>query len=127
MSALSTYFFIAIGGALGACARFGISELALKLLPKGFPFGTLAVNILGSLLMGILYGLLDREMLSHPHRVTLGVGFLGALTTFSTFSMDTLLLLQQGQWLKVALNVLLNVGMCIFMAWIGLMLTTQKG
>ncbi|MFY8275031.1 fluoride efflux transporter CrcB [Pseudoalteromonas sp. SSDWG2] len=124
---ISTYLLIALGGALGACARFGVNELALKLLPKGFPFGTLTVNILGSLLMGVLFGLLDREILTNPHRLTLGIGFLGALTTFSTFSLDTLLLMQQGQWLKVALNILLNVGVCIFMAALGLMLTTQKG
>ncbi len=127
MSVINTYLLIALGGALGACMRFGINELALKLLSKGFPFGTLTVNILGSLLMGVLYGLLDREILTDPHRLTLGIGFLGALTTFSTFSLDTLLLMQQGQWLKVALNILINVGVCIFMAALGLMLTTQKG
>jgi CrcB protein len=97
-------------------------------LGKGFPFGTLTVNILGSLLMGILYGLIDKQIIEvSPAKSLVGIGFLGALTTFSTFSMDSLLLLQQGQIVKMVLNIVLNVVMCIFMAWIGLCLVMQKG
>jgi len=118
---------IAAGGASGACLRFFISETMLKLLGRGFPFGTLAVNILGSLLMGALYGLIEREIITvSPAKSLIGIGFLGALTTFSTFSMDSLLLLQQGHFLKMALNIVLNVTVCIFMAWLGLQLVMQK-
>lgn len=125
---IKLYLMVAIGGAVGACLRFGANELALKLLPKGFPFATLAVNILGSLLIGLLYGLIEKEAIAiTPAKTLLGIGFLGALTTFSTFSMDSLLLLQQGQWLKMALNIVLNVVGCIFMAWLGVQLATQKG
>ena len=91
---IKLYMMIALGGASGACLRFFISESMLKLLGKGFPFGTLTVNILGSLLMGILYGLIDKEIITaSPAKTLIGIGFLGALTTFSTFSMDSLLLL----------------------------------
>lgn len=125
---LHTYLMIAIGGASGACLRYFINELTLKLLGKGFPFGTLLVNILGSFLMGILVGLLERQIVAvSPAKALLGIGFLGALTTFSTFSMDTLLLLQQGQYLKMALNLFLNVSVCITVAWLGLTLIVQKG
>ncbi|KZW99527.1 fluoride efflux transporter CrcB [Pseudoalteromonas luteoviolacea] len=125
---LKTYLMIAMGGAFGACLRFLISDIVLKLAGKGFPFGTLTVNILGSLLMGILYGLIEKQIIEvSPAKALVGIGFLGALTTFSTFSMDSLLLLQQGQIVKMALNITLNVVICIFMAWIGLCLVMQKG
>ncbi|WP_417711866.1 MULTISPECIES: fluoride efflux transporter CrcB [Pseudoalteromonas] len=128
MDLIKTYLMIATGGAFGACLRFFISDITLKLLGKGFPFGTLTVNILGSLLMGILYGLIDKQIIEvSPAKSLVGIGFLGALTTFSTFSMDSLLLLQQGQIMKMVLNIVLNVVMCIFMAWIGLCLVMQKG
>ena len=128
MTTLKIYLMIAAGGASGACLRFFISETMLKLLGRGFPFGTLTVNILGSLLMGVLYGLIEREIITvSPAKSLIGIGFLGALTTFSTFSMDSLLLLQQGHFLKMALNIVLNVTVCIFMAWLGLQLVMQKG
>ncbi|MCF6434178.1 MULTISPECIES: fluoride efflux transporter CrcB [Pseudoalteromonas] len=125
---IKMYLTIALGGAAGACLRFFISDMMLKLFGKGFPFGTLTVNILGSLLMGVLFGLIEKQIISvSPAKTLIGIGFLGALTTFSTFSMDSVLLLQQGQIMKMALNVTLNVVVCIFMAWLGLCLVMQKG
>ncbi len=122
------YLSVALGGAIGAMLRYFISDMAIKLLGKGFPFGTLIVNILGSLLMGVLYGLIEKEIIAvTPAKTLVGIGFLGALTTFSTFSMDSLLLLQQGHYMKMAFNVALNVVTCIFMAWVGLCLIMQKG
>ena len=128
MTGIKVYLFIAFGGALGACLRYFINETTIKLLGKGFPFGTLTVNILGSLLMGVLYGLLEKELVVvNPYKSLIGIGFLGALTTFSTFSMDTLLLLQQGHWLKAVFNVALNVCGCILVAYLGIQLVMQKG
>ncbi|MEI5638631.1 MULTISPECIES: fluoride efflux transporter CrcB [unclassified Pseudoalteromonas] len=122
------YLSVALGGAIGAMLRYFIGDMAIKLLGKGFPFGTLIVNILGSLLMGVLYGLIEKEIIAvTPAKTLVGIGFLGALTTFSTFSMDSLLLLQQGHYMKMAFNVTLNVVTCIFMAWVGLCLIMQKG
>ena len=122
------YLSIALGGAFGACLRFFISDTMLKMLGRGFPFGTLTVNIIGSLFLGVVFGLLEKQVLSaSPYKSFIVIGFLGALTTFSTFSMDSLLLLQQGHIVKMILNITLNVVVCIFMAWLGLNLVMQKG
>ena len=123
MNNLILYGFVALGGATGAVLRTIISQAAITLLGKGFPFGTLIVNVLGSFIMGVLFALLDDNLIADtPWRQLIGLGFLGALTTFSTFSMDTLLLLQEGEWLKATLNVSLNVGLCIFVAYLGMRL-----
>ncbi|RXJ72676.1 fluoride efflux transporter CrcB [Veronia nyctiphanis] len=116
--------FIALGGALGACSRYLLSELCATLLGRGFPYGTLTVNILGSLAMGLLIAAFEQGILdaASPWRQVIGIGFLGALTTFSTFSMDNVLLMQQGEFIKMGLNILLNVVVCIFAAWAGFQL-----
>ena len=117
---LAIYGFIALGGAAGACLRFFLSQLMLQWFGKGFPFGTLLVNVIGSFCLGLMYALIEQgQMEIVLWRTTIGIGFLGALTTFSTFSVDTLLLLQQGFWLKGTMNMLLNVGCCILAAWLG--------
>ena len=119
------YSLIALGGATGASLRFYISQLMLNWLGKGFPFATLTVNISGSLLMGILYGLIEQGVIEvGVYRTLIGIGFLGAFTTFSTFSLDSLLLMQQGDFLKAAINVLLNVSLCIFAAALGVFIVS---
>ncbi len=121
-----TYLYIAIGGASGACLRFFIGNLVLNWLGKGFPFATLIVNITGSLIMGALYGLIEQGIIEIvPYRTLIGVGFLGALTTFSTFSLDTLLLIQQGEIIKAMLNILLNVLLCVLAASFGMFLCNR--
>jgi CrcB protein len=119
-------FAIAIGGAAGAVARYGMSNGVHSLLGRGFPYGTLSVNVLGSLLMGFLYILLlDRVTLSAEWRAISQIGFLGAFTTFSTFSIETLLLLENGETLKAGLNVLLSVGVCLLATWLGMLIGRQ--
>ncbi|WP_026374956.1 fluoride efflux transporter CrcB [Aestuariibacter salexigens] len=120
---LQLYLSVAVGGAIGACLRFFITQWAFQWFGKGFPFGTLIVNVAGSFLLGILYSLIEHEhMYIVPWRTMLGIGFLGALTTFSTFSVDSLLLLQQGLWLKAMLNVMLNVCCCLAAVWLAIQL-----
>ncbi|KKL00208.1 fluoride efflux transporter CrcB [Rheinheimera mesophila] len=124
---MQAYLAVAIGGAIGACCRFGLGELILHLCGKSFPFATLLVNILGSFVLGLLYGLFLAEHLTvNPWKTLIGVGFLGAFTTFSTFSLDTVLLLQQGELVKAGLNVVLNVLICLTLAWLGLKLGSMK-
>jgi CrcB protein len=127
VTSLSQYLAIAVGGAIGACLRFAISEWMLHLFGRAFPFGTLLVNILGSFVIGLLYGLFITEQLApNPWRIFIGIGVLGAFTTFSTFSMDTVLLLQQGAWFKAGANVVLNLVLCLTLAWLGLKLGSMK-
>ncbi|MCF2947038.1 fluoride efflux transporter CrcB [Paraglaciecola aquimarina] len=119
MQTMTIYILIAFGGATGACLRYFLSQLMLQWFGKGFPFGTLFVNFIGSFLLGFLYSLLEHGQLEAAlWRTTVGVGFLGALTTFSTFSVDTIMLFQQGFWLKAGLNIILNVTCCLFAAWL---------
>ena len=117
---------IAAGGAVGAVLRYGLSQAVYNVLGRGFPYGTLVVNVLGSLCMGLLFVfLIERTTLDVLWRAALLVGVLGAFTTFSTFSMETLNLLEEGAWSLAALNVLMSVTLCIGAAWAGVMLARQ--
>lgn len=117
---------IASGGAVGAVFRFWVSSGVYSLLGRGFPFGTLAVNVIGSWVMGFLYVVfLERMVVSAELRAGLLIGFLGAFTTFSTFSIETLNLLEQAELLKAGLNVLLSVVACVVACWLGLVLGRQ--
>lgn len=113
---------IAAGGALGALLRFWMSNGIYGLMGRSFPYGTLAVNVLGSLLMGFLYVMLiDKLPLGPQWRAALLIGLLGAFTTFSTFSMETLNLVEGGEMLKALLNVLLSVSLCLMATWFGVL------
>ncbi|MES9969885.1 MAG: fluoride efflux transporter CrcB [Candidatus Thiodiazotropha sp.] len=117
---------IASGGAVGALFRFWVSSGVHSMLGRGFPYGTLLVNVLGSLVMGFLYVLLlERTTVSPELRGALLIGFLGAFTTFSTFSIETLNLLEQAEVLKAGLNILLSVVACVLACWFGLMVGRQ--
>jgi CrcB protein len=117
---------IAAGGALGALLRFWSANWVYSLLGRGFPFGTLAVNLVGSLAMGFCYAwLVERSSLGPEWRALVMVGVLGAFTTFSTFSIETMNLIEGGALLKALLNVVLSVVLCVAAAWMGLLLGRQ--
>ena len=117
---------IAGGGAVGALLRFWVSTGVYQMLGRGFPWGTLAVNVIGSFLMGLLFVLfLERSMVSGELRGAVLVGLLGAFTTFSTFSIETLAPIEQADYLKALLNALLSVTVCILACWAGLILGRQ--
>lgn len=114
---------VALGGSFGAVLRFLISSGIYHWLGRGFPYGTLAVNIIGSFLIGLLTEalVLQRIAISMEYRAAILVGFLGSFTTFSTFSLETLYLLEQGNLYKALLNVLISVCTCVFVVWLGLL------
>jgi CrcB protein len=112
---------IAGGGALGAVARFGGSTGVYRWLGRDFPWGTLAVNGLGSFAMGLLFVLLlERALLAPELRAAVLIGFLGSFTTFSTFSLETLTLVEQGEAVRALLNVVGSVLLCVGACWAGI-------
>lgn len=123
---MSNLLFVAIGGSIGAVFRYLISILMIQVFGSAFPFGTLVVNMIGSFLMGVIYALGQVSHVSPEMKALVAVGLLGALTTFSTFSNETLLLIQQGQWLKAFINIALNLCLCLFMVYIGQQLVFSR-
>lgn len=110
---VANFLWVALGGALGASARYGVGLLLIN-LSNLFPFATLVVNIAGSFFLALLFASQYASPESQQQLwLLLGVGVLGAFTTFSTFSLDVVLLLQQGDWFKAALYAALNVFGCI--------------
>jgi len=117
---------IALGGAAGALMRYWVSTAVYAWLGRGFPWGTLAVNVAGSLAMGVLYILLLERLTTGPEiRAFLLIGFLGAFTTFSTFSIETINLIEQAEIGKAFLNMGVSVFVCLLAAWAGVILGRQ--
>ncbi|GMQ89938.1 MAG: fluoride efflux transporter CrcB [Gammaproteobacteria bacterium] len=114
---------IAVGGAVGALFRFWLSTGVYALLGRGFPYGTLSVNVLGSFLVGFLFViLLERMQVGAYWRAGVLIGILGAFTTFSTFSIETLNLIEDGTFIKAALNVVFSVVLSLGGTWFGVVL-----
>ncbi len=88
--------YVMVGGAVGSGARYLTGRAMLSLLGPDYPFGTLAVNLIGGLLMGVLVGVLARNTASETWRLLLGVGVLGGFTTFSAFSLDVVTMIERG-------------------------------
>lgn len=117
---------IAIGGALGAVMRYLASKSVHQFFGAGFPYGTLTVNVIGSLLIGFIsILLLERFLVGEFWRAIIVIGFLGAFTTFSTFSLETLNLVQSGELNKAFINIASNVLICLFATWCGVILGRQ--
>lgn len=117
---------IAGGGALGALLRYWASTSVYALTGRAFPYGTLVVNVIGSLLIGFFYvWLLERMSAGVALRAFLLIGVLGAFTTFSTFSLETLNLIESGQPGRAMLNMLLSVVLCVAAAALGVFVARQ--
>lgn len=105
---------VAAGGAIGAVARYLLSTQIMRMSGFGFPLGTLSVNVLGGVLMGLLVSLFALHWNAGQElRLFLTVGLLGGFTTFSTFSMETILLFERGQWMAAGLYVLASVSLAL--------------
>ena len=120
------WFAIAMGGALGATARFAMSHQVYQWFGREFAWGTLSVNVLGSFIMGLIAVLLvDKLALSTEWRAFVMVGFLGAFTTFSTFSYETMQYIQVGEINKAFINIAVSVVTCLVAVWIGMLAARQ--
>jgi len=123
---LKQVFAIAAGGALGSVLRFWMSGWVAGMLGRDFPYGTLLVNVSGSLLMGFLYVvLIDKFNASTELRAVLLIGLLGGFTTFSSFSMETFHLLEAGEIFKALMNIILSVAVCLAATWLGVVVGRQ--
>lgn len=119
---------IMLGGSLGALMRFVVSSSVTAKLGSNFPYGTLTVNVIGSFVMGFLaMFLVERMGLDPLLRLGIFVGFLGAFTTFSTFSMETLNLFEQGENLRALVNMFISVVLSVLAVWLGVLLGKQIG
>jgi len=121
------YLWVAIGGALGSVGRFWLSGLVANRLGETFPWGTLVVNVTGSFLIGVVGALASPEgrMDSQARQFTtqfLMIGVCGGYTTFSSFSLQTLNLVRDREWLYAGGNVILSATLCMIAVWLGWML-----
>lgn len=117
---MGRFLWICLGGALGTGARYLLSGWLARLAGPGFPYGTLAVNVIGSFLLGLLMQVsLSTETFSPTVRLTLTTGVMGGFTTYSTFNYETLRLVQEGSWLLGAANLGITVASCLAAGLLG--------
>ncbi len=117
-----SYFWVGLGGAFGSIARFWISGLIALRYGQTFPFGTLAVNVTGSFVIGLFAALTDPEgrfLASPSFREFFMIGICGGYTTFSSFSLQTLALAQEGEWLRAGANAVASFALCLVAVWLG--------
>jgi CrcB protein len=122
MAALATYLWIALGSALGGVARYACSTLVAGAFGETFPFGTLVVNVIGSFIIGFFAtatGPDGRVLVSPDGRQFVMVGLCGGYTTFSAFSWQTLVLVQDGEVVRAGVNVGASVALCLASVWLG--------
>lgn len=118
---------IGIGGGFGSIFRYLVSTGVYKLFGSQFPYGTFCVNAVGSFIIGFIFILLLDNVsgMADQLRALLIIGFLGGFTTFSSFSMETLNLIENGDVYRALLNIVLSVSVCLFLTWLGVLLGRQ--
>jgi fluoride exporter len=122
------YFWIAVGSALGGMARYGCSGIAARLIGETFPWGTLIVNVAGSFIIGFfatLTGPDGRIYMGSATRQFVMLGFCGGYTTFSSFSLQTLNLINDGEWVRAGANIGGSVLLCLLAVWAGHLLAAS--
>ncbi|MEM7730701.1 MAG: fluoride efflux transporter CrcB [Pseudomonadota bacterium] len=122
---MQAYLLVALGGGIGAVGRHGLGQIALRAFGPGFPVGTMAANVLGGLLMGLLAGWLAMRDGGEQLRLLLGVGLLGGFTTFSAFSLDAWTMLERGRYGAFAAYVGGSVVLAIAALAMGLILARK--
>ena len=122
------YLLVSLGAAVGGGLRYWVSNVTYKFLPSTFPYGTLAVNLIGSFILGILIFLFDeKELITPGVRLFLAVGFCGGFTTFSSFSGENLMLLRNGQFLPLLLYTALSILLGFTAVYLGYLSTKLMG
>jgi len=119
---MNNYLAVAFGGAIGAMGRYSVSVAMIRypLFAPWLPLGTLMVNAVGSLLIGLVWAYLQQQNESEFIRIFVAVGMLGGFTTFSTFSLETVFMVAEGQLWRAAINITLNIFSCLIAAGLGL-------
>ncbi|MDR1532989.1 MAG: fluoride efflux transporter CrcB [Clostridiales bacterium] len=119
---MSQFIAVGVGGFIGACARFGITKLMSRHLTL-LPFGTLLSNVIAGFFIGLIIGI-ERQTTTLPEhlKLFLMVGILGGLSTFSTFSMETVAYIENAQYLKATANTILNIALCFLFVFVGLLI-----
>jgi CrcB protein len=118
-----SYLLVFLGGGIGAAARYGLQGIVYDKTGTAFPYGTLAVNVLGSFIIGLLMASMEERFLVHPSvRLFLTIGILGGFTTFSSFSFETLSLFRDGQLLYGLANAVGTLLLCLIGTWFGIQL-----
>ena len=108
------YLWISLGAVVGASARYFLGGFIAKILPSSFPYGTLIINITGSLLLGFFLAWTSERVLMDPRwRLLIAIGFCGSYTTFSSYAFETFALVEQGQWLLMGLNISASNLLCL--------------
>jgi CrcB protein len=122
---IQTYVWVALGGALGSMARYWMANAVAALTGPAFPWGTLGINIIGSFVIGLFYALTGpggRFDVASDARIFVMVGLCGGFTTFSSFSLQTLLLLQDGEVVRAGAYIIGSVVLCLLFVWVGVLL-----
>jgi CrcB protein len=124
---MQSYIWVAIGGALGTAGRYWLSGVVARTIGETFPWGTLIINVSGSFVIGFFAALTGpdgRIFVGSTARQFVMIGLCGGFTTFSSFSLQTLNLVNDGEWARAGGNIILSVVLCLVAVWVGFMLAS---